>query len=301
MTFMANNSPLAGSEGKSFTRKTLEERLRSECENNLSLKVAACAENPDAFRVSGRGEMQLGVLIETIRREGFEIAVSPPQVLYKEEGGERLEPIEEIVIDCDTEFSGVVIEKLSKRRAELTKMVQGTGEKCRMFFKGPTRGLIGFLSELKNDTKGTGVMNNALLGYEGYKGPIESSRKGALVSMSPGLTTGYAMADLESRGELFLPPGSTVYAGMVVGECARAQDLEVNPCRAKAVTNVRSTVKEEFFRLRPPRLMTLEEMIAYMAEDEILEVTPSNIRLRKAELDVNARKRRAQSKRALGH
>lgn len=301
MTFMANNSPIASAEGKSFTRKSLEERLRSECENNLSLRISPCTDNTDAFQVSGRGEMQLGVLIETIRREGYEIAVSPPQVLYKEEGGLRLEPIEEIVIDCDNEFSGGVIEKLSKRRAELTKMIEGSGQKCRMFFKGPTRGLIGFLSELKNDTKGTGVMNSSLIGYDAYKGPIESSRKGSLISTCGGTTTGYAIADLESRGELFLSPGTVVYAGMILGECSRAQDLEVNPCRSKALTNVRSTVKEEFFRLRPPRLMTLEEMIAYMAEDEILEVTPSNIRLRKADLDPNVRKRRAQSKKALAN
>lgn len=257
---------MAGIEGKPFTRITLLERLQQECENNVALNIEPIVGEVDAFKVSGRGEMQLGILIETIRREGFELAVSPPQVLLRESRpGLVMEPIEEVIVDCDEVYGGSVIEKITKRKGELTRML-GTGDgKCRMVFTCPTRGLIGYGSELKNDTKGTGILNHSFVGYEPHKGIIESSRKGSLISMADGVATGYALADLEPRGRLFLGPGTRVYAGMVIGECARAQDLEVNPCRAKILTNVRSSVKEEFFRLTPPKLMSLEEIISYMA------------------------------------
>lgn len=265
MTFMVNTSPIAGQEGKSLTRLSLKERLSLECENNVSLKLEN-SDNPDLFKLSGRGELQLGVIIETIRREGYELAVSPPQVLYKtSENGDKMEPIEEITIDVDSEFSGIVIEKISKRKAEILRMNDGVDGKFRIVAKCPTRGLIGYGSELKNDTKGTGVLNHAFAGYEEFKGPIEFSRKGSLISMATGPCTSYSLADLESRGTLFVGPGTVVYPGMVIGECSRDQDLEVNPCRSKAVSNVRSTLKEEFFRLAPPRQFALEEYIAYMA------------------------------------
>jgi GTP-binding protein len=265
MNFLVNNSPLAGSEGKGLTRITLYERLRQECENNVSLKLELVEDNVDAFKSSGRGELQLGVLIETIRREGYELAVSPPQVIFKTDSlGNREEPIEEVIIDCDSEFSGVVIEKLSKRKAELVKMTDATDGKCRMVFKCPTRGLIGYASELKNDTKGTGILNHSLFAYEAYKGPVESSRRGCLISMSDGSATGYSLADLESRGTLFVSPGAKIYSGMVIGETSRSLDMEVNPCKAKILTNMRSSVKEEFYRLSPARIMSLEDLISYM-------------------------------------
>ena len=266
MTFLINDSPIMGTEGKRFTQTTLSERLKQECENNISLRFEPVDGETDAFKVSGRGEMQLGILIETIRREGYELAVSPPQVLFREKSpGLIEEPIEEVIVDCDEIFTGTVIEKITKRKGELCKMLDGGDGKSRLVFKCPTRGLIGYSSELKNDTKGPGILNHSFAGYEPHKGAFESSRKGCLVSMSDGTATAYALADLESRGQLFVGPGARIYAGMVIGECSRAHNLDVNPCRAKVLTNIRSSVKEEFFRLTPPKLMNLEELISYMA------------------------------------
>lgn len=274
MVFLVNTSPLSGKEGKKFTRVTLQQRLQQECDNNISLKFECVQDIADAFKVSGRGEMQLGILIETIRREGFEISVSPPQVLLRETDGMNFEPIEEVTIDCDAEYTGIVIEKLSKRKSELTKSCETNDGKSRLIFKCPTRGLIGYASELKNDTKGTGILNHSFLGYEPHKGELESSRKGCMISMTDGLTTGYSLKDLESRGQLFVGPGTAVYSGMVIGECSRSLDMDVNPCRAKVLTNIRSTVKDEFVRLSPPKAMPLEELIAYMAgKKDLLRMT----------------------------
>jgi GTP-binding protein len=230
------------------------------------MKFEPCPDLADAFKVSGRGEMQLAVLIETMRREGFEIAVCPPQVVFRDgPNNTHLEPIEEILIDCDPEHCGVVVEGMSRRKGELLRMQECVDGRHRIVFKGPTRGLIGYLTELKNATKGTATLHHAFLSYEDYKGPISTSRKGALISMADGFATGYAVADLESRGTLFVSPGAAIYAGMVIGECSRSTDLDVNPCRTKELTNIRSTVKDEYFRLRPAAKMTLEESISYMA------------------------------------
>lgn len=248
-----------------MTRTTLYQRLQRECENNISLKLSE-TEDINAFEVFGRGELQLGILIETIRREGFEIAVSPPRVLTKKESdGTLMEPIEDVTIDCEIEYSGEIIEKLSKRKAVLTKMLDAQEGRCKMEFKCPTRGLIGFVPEMKNFTKGTAVLTHIFSGYEAFKGTVESSRKGCLISMTQGTTTTHALSDLESRGTLFIGPGTRVYSGMVIGECSRSLDIEVNPCREKILTNIRTICKEEFSRLVPPRQIPLEEMIAYMA------------------------------------
>lgn len=266
MTLSVNSSPLAGTEGRGLTKVSLFERLKLECDNNPSLDVRESAEVPDSFVLAGRGEMQLSVLIETIRREGLELAVSPPQVVYHTDpsAGGLLEPVEEVSVDCDDQYSGTVIEGMSKRKGELLRITSTSEGKTRLIFSCPMRGLIGYATELKNNTKGTGLVNHVFYAYQPYKGPIQAARKGALISMSEGLATGYALADLEARGELFIEPGTRVYPGMVIGECSRSLDMEVNPCRAKALTNVRATVKEEFVRLRPPRSMPLEELISYM-------------------------------------
>lgn len=266
MTLSVNSSPLAGTEGRGLTKVSLFERLKLECDNNPSLDVRESAEVPDSFVLAGRGEMQLSVLIETIRREGLELAVSPPQVVYHADpsAGGLLEPVEEVSVDCDDQYSGTVIEGMSKRKGELVRITSTSEGKTRLIFSCPMRGLIGYATELKNNTKGTGLVNHVFHSYQPHKGPIQAARKGALISMSEGLATGYALADLEARGELFIEPGTRVYPGMVIGECSRSLDMEVNPCRAKALTNVRATVKEEFVRLRPPRSMPLEELISYM-------------------------------------
>lgn len=263
MNFLINSSPLAGSEGKAMTIQQLLKRLEAESEFNLALKFEP-GTTSDTFKVYGRGEMHLGVLIETIRREGFEIAVSPPEVvLIRNEDGELMEPIEEVTIDCDSEYSSCVIEKMSKRKAEIIRMIDLNG-KTRLILKTPTRGLIGFGSEFKTDTRGTGILNHSFLGYEKYKGAVEKNRKGALISMADGICTGYALIDLESRGTLFVAPGDRVYSGMVVGECSRSNDIEVNPCRSKVLTNVRQTLKDENVKLAPPKPFSLEDLIAYV-------------------------------------
>lgn len=299
MFFQVNSSPLSGSEGKALTSQTLFERLNKECENNIAIQLKR-TDNSDTFEVSGRGEMQLGILLETIRREGYELAVSPPRVVLRrgEKSNEVLEPFEEVTVDCNMEYTGVVIEKLSKRKAELLRMSE-VDAKARLVFKCPMRGLIGYSSEFRNDTHGTGVLNHTFLAYEPYCGPLETSRKGALISMADGIATGYAITDLESRGTMFIEPGMKIYAGMVIGEGSREIDLEVNPCRAKVLSNMRTTQKDEFVRLAPPKLMSLEETIAYVADDEIIEITPKSVRLRKAELNSTLRKSKAKAKKTL--
>ena len=291
MTFFVNTSPLAGQSGKKLTSRMIGERLFKEAETNIALKVSQSANN-EAFEVSGRGELQLGILIETMRREGFELSVSRPRVVMQtNENGEKLEPIEEVVIDVDDEFSGVVIEKMTKRKATITEMNPSGIGKTRIVFSAPSRGLIGYLSEFRTDTRGTGIMNRVFDKYDLYRGPITQYRPGVLVSMEAGSTTTYALHNLEPRGVLFVGPQTEVYSGMIVGEHSKEHDIEVNPVRGKQLTNVRSVTADEKLFLAPPRKMSLEEALSYIQDDELVEVTPATIRLRKKELDSGKRKK----------
>ena len=291
MTFFVNTSPLAGQSGKKLTSRMIGERLFKEAETNIALKVSQ-SENNEAFEVSGRGELQLGILIETMRREGFELSVSRPRVVMQtNENGEKLEPIEEVVIDVDDEFSGVVIEKMTKRKATITEMKPSGIGKTRIVFSAPSRGLIGYLSEFRTDTRGTGIMNRVFDKYDLYRGPITQYRPGVLVSMEAGATTTYALHNLEPRGVLFVGPQVEVYSGMIVGEHSKENDIEVNPVRGKQLTNVRSVTADEKLFLAPPRKMSLEEALSYIQDDELVEVTPATIRLRKKELDSGKRKK----------
>lgn len=291
MTFFVNTSPLAGKSGKKLTSRMIGERLFREAETNIALRVTQSANN-EAFEVSGRGELQLGILIETMRREGFELSVSRPRVVMQtNENGEKLEPIEEVVIDVDDEFSGVVIEKMTKRKATITEMKPSGIGKTRIVFSAPSRGLIGYLSEFRTDTRGTGIMNRVFDKYDSYRGPITQYRPGVLVSMEAGSTTTYALHNLEPRGVLFVGPQTEVYSGMIVGEHSKENDIEVNPVRGKQLTNVRSVTADEKLFLAPPRKMSLEEALSYIQDDELVEVTPSTIRLRKKELDSGKRKK----------
>jgi len=292
MTFSVNDSPLAGREGSKVTSRLIAERLHRESEGNVAIRVRE-SEEKDAVEVAGRGELQLGVLIETMRREGFELAISRPRVLFKSdpETGQRLEPIEEVVIDVDEEFSGIVVDKISRRKGELREMRPSGGGKQRLSFLAPTRGLIGYQGEFLTDTRGTGIMSRLFHGYAPYKGPVEGRRTGVLISTADGAAVAYALWNLEDRGPMFVTPGTQVYEGMIVGQHTRDNDLEVNPIKGKQLTNIRTTAKDEAVRLTPPIQMTLEQAIAYIADDELVEVTPKSARLRKRLLDPNARKR----------
>lgn len=292
MRFAVNDSPLAGREGSKVTSRMIRDRLMAEAEGNVSIRITE-SENKESFEVAGRGELQLGVLIETMRREGFELSVGRPRVIFKndEQTGERLEPIEEVQIDVDDEFTGVVVEKMGLRKGEMIDMRPSSGGKTRVVFLTPSRGLIGYQGEFLTDTRGTGVMSRLFHAYGPYKGPIEGRRNGALISNTDGVTVSYALWNLEDRGQLFVDPGVQVYQGMIIGEHSRDNDLEVNPIKGKQLTNFRAAGKDEAMRLTPPRVMTLEQAIAYINDDEIIEVTPKNIRLRKLLLDPNARKR----------
>ena len=291
MTFFVNTSPLAGKSGKKLTSRMIGERLFREAETNIALRVTQSSNN-EAFEVSGRGELQLGILIETMRREGFELSVSRPRVVMQtNENGEKLEPIEEVVIDVDDEFSGVVIEKMTKRKATIVEMKPSGIGKTRIVFSAPSRGLIGYLSEFRTDTRGTGIMNRVFDKYDSYRGPITQYRPGVLVSMEAGSTTTYALHNLEPRGVLFVGPQTEVYSGMIVGEHSKENDIEVNPVRGKQLTNVRSVTADEKLFLAPPRKMSLEEALSYIQDDELVEVTPATIRLRKKELDSEKRKK----------
>jgi GTP-binding protein len=292
MTFSINDSPLAGRDGDKVQSRVIRGRLFREAESNVAIRVSETAEG-DAFEVAGRGELQLGVLIETMRREGFELSISRPRVLFKNdpETGRRLEPIEEVVIDVDEGYAGVVVEKVSQRKGELKDMRPSGGGKTRLVFHAPSRGLIGYHGEFLTDTRGTGVMHRLFHGYAPWKGPIASRRTGVLISTGAGKAVPYALWNLEERGALFIDPGDDVYPGMVIGENARDNDLEVNPLRAKQLTNFRAAGKDDAVRLTPPRRMSLEAALAYIEEDELVEVTPKVIRLRKTLLDSNERKR----------
>jgi GTP-binding protein len=296
MTFSVNDSPLAGREGSKVTSRMIVERLHREAEGNVAIRVRE-SDDKDAVEVAGRGELQLGVLIETMRREGYELAISRPRVLLKTDPatGQRLEPIEEIQIDLDEGYAGVVVEKMAGRKAEMIDMRPSGGGKLRLSFYGPTRGLIGYQGEFMTDTRGTGVMSRLFHGYAPWKGPIEGRRNGVLVSTSDGMAVAYALWNLEERGPMFITPGTQVYQGMIIGAHTRDNDLDVNPSKGKQLTNIRTTAKDEAVRLTPPILMTLEQAIAYIADDELVEVTPKSIRLRKRFLDPNERKRQARA------
>ena len=292
MTFSINDSPLAGTEGDKVTSRVIWDRLTHEAEGNVALQIRR-TDDLNAFEVAGRGELQLAVLIETMRREGFELSISRPRVVYQEdpETQQRLEPIEEVVIDVDEEHSGTVVEKLSARKGELIEMRPAGADKQRLVFHTPSRSLIGYHGEFMTDTRGTGVMNRLFHGYAPYKGTIGGRRNGAMISMSDGKAVAYALWNLEERGPLFVIPGDKIYAGMIVGEHAKGQDLEVNPLKAKQLTNIRASGKDDAVDLTPPLKMDLDKSLAYIGDDELVEVTPTSIRLRKRYLDTHERKR----------
>ncbi|MBP7816454.1 MAG: translational GTPase TypA [Phenylobacterium sp.] len=295
MTVSVNNSPLAGREGDKVQSRVIAARLLKEAQSNVAIRVTETSDK-DAYEVAGRGELQLGVLIESMRREGFELSISRPRVVFQidPETGDRLEPIEEVMIDVDDEFTGIVIEKLSARRAELKDMGPSGAGKTRISLMSPSRSLIGYQGEFLTDTRGSGVLNRVFSHYEPYKGVIDAGRKGVLVSNSDGETTDFALWNLEDRGFMFVGGGEKTYQGMIIGENSRADDLDVNPMKAKALNNIRASGKDEAVRLTPPRRMTLEQAIAYIEEDELVEVTPKSIRLRKQVLNPSMRKRRAK-------
>jgi GTP-binding protein len=292
MTFRVNDSPLAGTEGTKVTGRMIRDRLFREAEGNVALKVTE-SDDKDAVEVAGRGELQLGILIETMRREGFELAVSRPKVLYQRDAktGEILEPIEEVVIDVDEAYSGIVVQKLAERKAEMVEMRPSGGGRLRMVFHTPTRGLIGYQGELMTDSRGTAVLNKLFHGYAPYKGELLGRRNGVLISTDIGEAVAYAMWNLEDRGPMMIEPGWKVYRGMIVGEHTRGSDLEVNVLKGKKLTNIRTHSKDEAVRLTPPIRMTLEKAMAYIEDDELVEVTPKSIRLRKKLLDPNERKK----------
>ena len=297
MTFRVNDSPLAGTEGSKVTGRMIRDRLLREAEGNVALRVRE-SDDKDAMEVAGRGELQLGILIETMRREGFELSVSRPRVVLKQDEatGEWQEPIEEVVIDVDEEHSGIVVQKMSERKAEMMEMRPSGGHRLRLVFFAPTRGLIGYQGELLTDTRGTAIMNRLFHNYAPYKGDIQGRRNGVLISNDQGEAVAYAMFKLEDRGPMMIEPGWKVYRGMIVGEHTRDNDLEINILKGKQLTNIRTTSKDEAVRLTPPIQMTLEKALAYIEDDELVEVTPKSIRLRKKFLDANERKRAEKSK-----
>ena len=298
MTFRVNDSPLAGTEGDKVTSRMIRDRLFREAEGNIALHISE-SEEKDAFEVAGRGELQLGILIETMRREGFEVSVSRPKVVMsRSDDGELLEPIEEVVIDVDEEHSGIVVQKLSERRGDMTEMRPSGGGRLRLVFHVPTRGLLGYQSKLLTDTRGTEVMNRLFHAYAPFKGDIPGRRNGVLISTDQGEAVAYALWNLEARGPMMIEPGWKVYRGMIVGEHTRDNDLEVNVLKGKKLTNIRTTSKDEAVRLTPPIRMTLEKALAYIADDELVEVTPKSIRLRKKLLDANDRKREERTREA---
>jgi len=296
MTFSVNDSPLAGREGDKVTSRMIRDRLFREAEGNVALRISD-TEGGDAFEVAGRGELQLGILIETMRREGYELAISRPRVLFKTDplNGQRMEPIEEVVVDVDEEFSGTVVQKMAERKADLVEMRPSGGGKTRIVFYAPSRGLIGYQGEFLTDTRGTGIMNRLFHGYAPFKGAIAARRTGVLIANSDGTAVAYALWNLEDRGPMLIDPGVPVYQGMIIGEHTRGNDLEVNVIKGKQLTNIRTTSKDEAVRLTPPIQMTLERALSYISDDELVEVTPKSIRLRKRYLDPNERKRHSRA------
>jgi GTP-binding protein len=296
MTFSINDSPLAGKEGSKVTSRMIRERLLREAEGNVAIRVTE-TQNKDAFEVAGRGELQLGVLIEQMRREGFELSISRPRVLFRDdpETGQRMEPMEEVQIDVDEEFSGLVVEAMNLRKGRMSEMKPSGGGKVRLTFTAPARGLIGYHGEFLTETRGTGIMGRVFHSYAPFQGPIAGRRNGVLISNSAGKSVAYGLASLEGRGPLFIGAGIQVYGGMVIGEHSRGNDLEVNPMKSKQLTNIRASGTDDAIRLTPPRRMSLEQAIAYIQDDELVEVTPKNLRLRKQFLDPHERKRAARA------
>ncbi|WOK35851.1 translational GTPase TypA [Sphingomonas sp. C3-2] len=298
MRFAVNDSPMAGREGSKVTSRMIRDRLFREAESNVAIKITESADK-DSFEVAGRGELQLGVLIETMRREGFELGISRPRVLFgTDEAGNKTEPYETVVIDVDDEFASTVVDKMNQRKAEMTDMRPSGGGKTRITFSAPSRGLIGYHGEFLSDTRGTGIMNRLFEKYGPHKGNIEGRKNGVLISNGAGEAVAYALGPLEERGILMVGVGEALYEGMIIGQNAKPEDLEVNPMKSKALTNFRASGKDDSIRLTPPWKMTLEQAIAYIDDDEMVEVTPKNIRLRKRYLDPNERKRMSRAKAA---
>jgi GTP-binding protein len=295
ITFRINDGPLAGRDGGKVTSRQIRERLLREAEGNIAIRVSESSET-EAFEVAGRGELQLGVLIETMRREGFELTIGRPRVLTRPnpETGAREEPLEEVLVDVDEPYAGVVVDKLSRRRAELREMRPSGGGKVRLSFLAPSRGLIGYHGEFLTDTRGSGIMHRLFAGYGAWRGPIEGRRNGSLIANADGEAVHYALFYLQERGALFIGPGERVYTGMIIGEHSRGSDLDVNPLREKKLTNIRAAGKDDAMLLTPPRRMKLEQAIAYIESDELVEVTPAAVRLRKRHLDSHARRRAEQ-------
>ena len=295
VTFGINDSPLAGRDGKKVQSRVIRERLLKEAEVNVAIKVKDTP-GGDAFEVSGRGELQMGVLIENMRREGFELSISRPQVIFTEEDGQRMEPIEEVTIDVDDEYTGTVVEKLTgARKGDLVEMKPAGAGKTRIIAHVPSRGLIGYHGEFLTDTRGSGVLNRLYHGHAPYKGKIDGRRQGVLISMENGTSVAFALWNLEDRGKMFIGAQEPVYTGMIIGEHSRDNDLEVNPLKGKKLTNVRASGTDEAVRLTPPVTMSLEQAIAYIDDDELVEVTPNAVRLRKRYLDPHERKRQARA------
>ncbi len=299
MRFAVNDSPMAGREGSKVTSRMIRDRLFREAESNVAIKVTE-SDDRDSYEVAGRGELQLGVLIETMRREGFELGISRPRVLFKEdEQGNKTEPYETVIIDVDEEYSGTVVEKMNLRKAEMTDMRPSGGGKTRITFSAPSRGMIGYHGEFLSDTRGTGIMNRLFEKYGPHKGKIDGRKNGVLISNGAGEANAYALGPLEERGIMMVAPGEALYEGMIIGENAKAEDLEVNPMKAKQLTNFRASGgKDDAIRLTPPWRLTLEQAIAYIDDDELVEVTPKSIRLRKRYLDPHERKKASRAKAA---
>ena len=290
MTFMVNNSPFAGKDGKYITSRNIWDRLQKELQKNVSMRVEA-TDSPDAFTVKGRGELQLSILLENMRREGFEVQVSKPRVIYKEIDGKMYEPVEIAVVDVEETFAGVVIEKLGSRKGELISMTPGQDGYTRLEFKIPSRGIIGYRNEFLTDTKGSGILNHSFYDFEPFKGPISGRKKGVLIATETGVSVAYALNALQDRGEMFIDPGINVYEGMVVGEHSKENDLVVNVCKTKKLTNMRAAGSDDAVKLAPPRKLTLEQALDYISDDEYVEVTPNFIRLRKKYLTDNERRK----------
>ncbi|MBD3660622.1 MAG: translational GTPase TypA, partial [Arenibacter algicola] len=299
MTFAVNDSPLAGTEGSKVTSRMIRDRLFAEAEGNVALRVTE-SENKDAFDVAGRGELQLGVLIEQMRREGFELSISRPRVVMQEQDGQKMEPMEEVTIDVDEEFSGIVVEALNLRKGQMREMKPSGAGKTRLVFHVPARGMIGYLGEFLTETRGTGIMARTFHSYTPYQGKLPGRRNGVMISNATGVTVSYALLNLEGRGPLFIGSCVKTYEGMIIGEHSRPGDLDVNPMKAKQLTNVRASGTDDAVRLTPPRRMSLEQAIAYIQDDELVEVTPENVRLRKRWLDQNERKKQARKAEAEG-
>jgi GTP-binding protein len=296
MNFIVNDSPLAGQEGKYVTSRHLRDRLFKELNTDVSLRVEE-TDSPDSYKVSGRGELHLSVLIENMRREGYEFAVSKAEVLYHtDENGKKLEPMEVAYVDVPDEFTGSVIDKLSQRKGEMTNMKPLTGGYTRLEFNIPARGLIGYRGEFMTDTKGNGIINTIFNGYAPYKGDIAYRKSGSLIAFESGESVTYGLFSAQDRGTLFIGPGQKVYAGMVIGQCSRAEDIELNVCKKKHLTNTRSSSADEALTLVPPKILSLEQAIDFIDVDELLEVTPQSLRIRKRILDPTLRKRAALKK-----